>query len=152
MVLTIFLADKVFPKENPHIYYTKSQGSAQRAHGRLFDSVTNLKAKYRRSKIFEPRARRSLEKTITSKATSTCSGRRASHFKDLIETDDADDLDTQEMLEWLKSNVDNYHKCVEKWEKTNKERLQRILSNEKQSYLQEFPCIQQSWGYTLVCT
>lgn len=146
----------MFAKENCDIYYTKSQGSVQRAHGRLFDAVTNLKAKYRRNKVFEPRARRSLQETLRPKpSTSTYSERpAASHFDDIIAAhDDDDDTCTQEeMLEWLRSNVDNYPACAEKWDKTNNERLQRILSDEKQSYLQEFPCIQRSWGYTLVCT
>lgn len=55
------------------------------------------------------------------------------------------------MIEWLKSNVHDYSSCAEKWDKTNKERLKRILSNERESYIQEFPCIRRFRGYTLVC-
>lgn len=150
----LFLTERVFPKENYKIYYTKPKGSLERAHGRLFDAVTNLKAKYRRNKVFEPRARRSLEKVLTQKpSTSSSSERSTAHFDDLVAADNnnENDQEIKEMIEWLKSNVDNYSSCAEKWDKTNKERLKRILSNENKSYLQEFPCIQRSWGYNLVC-
>lgn len=143
----------MFPKENLNIYYTKPAGSLQRAHGRLFDGVTNLKAKYRRNKVFEPRARRSLEKSYQPKpCTSTSSERVVANFYDLIAADDAEVSNTEdieELLEWLRSNADNYPACAEKWHKTNKERLKLILSNE--TCLQEFPCIKRSWGYLLVC-
>lgn len=144
----------MFPKENSSIYYTKPNGSLGRAHGRLFDAITNLKAKYRRNKVFEPRARRSLQKIFTPKpSTSSSSERSTTHFDDLIAADIDDDTnqDIQEMIEWLKSNVHDYSSCAEKWDKTNKERLKRILSNERESYIQEFPCIRRSWGYNLVC-
>lgn len=143
----------VFPAENICIYYTAAPLGVRRSQGRLFDAVTNLKAKYRRNKIYEPRARRSLDEKFKS---STSTHQRPILNKEDLITDSEDELklntqDIEECLEWLQTNVDSYALCVEKWTQTNAQRLQRVLSEkEVQTYIKSFPCLRRTWGHTLV--
>ncbi|XP_048005884.1 uncharacterized protein LOC125241434 [Leguminivora glycinivorella] len=116
---------RVFPAENTSIYYTKGPQVFGRAHGRLFDAVTNLKAKYRRNKIYQPRARRSIEKTFTPTTASVehaTTNKRTAPVREGPETtsDSQADLDSEnteieECFEWLRSTADNYTLCNEKW-------------------------------------
>lgn len=141
----VFFSERLFPSENVHCYYTKPKAGIQRAHGRLYDAVVNLKAKYRRQKVYQPRARRSLEKTLTPEpSTSTCTSVNLHNNKISITQEE------EECLEWLRCSSDDYALCAEKWQSTNQHRKQRVLSNEKESYIQEFPCLKRSWGHELV--
>lgn len=146
----------MFPAENCSIYYTKASDGLGRAHGRLYDAVTNLKAKFRRNKVYQPRARKSLlDKTLTPGEPKEYSNKR---ITSLSEEDSAsiseEDLDSaeviEECLEWLRCSADNLALCTEKWTKTRKRRLQRVLSEETHTYLLEFPCLKRSWGHSLV--
>lgn len=106
---------RVFPKEETHIYYTAASTGVRRPHGRLYDAVTNLKAKYRRSKVFEPRARRSLDEKFKSGTSSTDQRPILSKDDLIIDSECEQELDTQfeieECCEWLQSSVDNCNLC-----------------------------------------
>ncbi|XP_073944576.1 uncharacterized protein [Choristoneura fumiferana] len=132
-------AERVFPLERLESYYTKPKVGLHRAHGRLFDGVSNLKAKYRKHGVYEPRARRSLQKSPTAASSS------APSTSNLPITPEE-----EETLEWLRCSTDDFGLCNEKWQRTNEQRKQRVHSNEKLSYLQEFPCLKRSWGHALL--
>lgn len=80
-----------------------------RAHGRLFDAVTNLKAKYRRNKIYQPRARRSLEKTTKASVQYATTNKRTAPDREdpEITSESEADLNTEieECFEWLRSSA-----------------------------------------------
>ncbi|KAI8430594.1 hypothetical protein MSG28_000811 [Choristoneura fumiferana] len=132
-------AERVFPLERLESYYTKPKVGLHRAHGRLFDGVSNLKAKYRKHGVYEPRARRSLQKSPTAASSS------APSTSNLPITPEE-----EETLEWLRCSTDDFGLCNEKWQRTNEQRKQRVHSNEKLSYLQEFPCLKRSRGHALL--
>ncbi|XP_073967143.1 uncharacterized protein isoform X2 [Choristoneura fumiferana] len=134
-----FFSERVFPLERLESYYTKPKVGLHRAHGRLFDGVSNLKAKYRKHGVYEPRARRSLQKSPTAASSS------APSTSNLPITPEE-----EETLEWLRCSTDDFGLCNEKWQRTNEQRKQRVHSNEKLSYLQEFPCLKRSWGHALL--
>lgn len=133
--------DRLFPSENLALYYTKPKAGLQRAHGRLYDAVVNLKAKYRKHKVYQPQARRSLDKILTPELTSP--SKQGVTGPPITEEE-------EECLEWLRCSSDDYALCMEKWRKTNAQRKQRVFSSEKESYLHEFPPLKRLWGHELV--
>jgi hypothetical protein len=146
---------RVFPAENISTYYTAASSGHGRPHGRLYDAVTNLKAKYRRNKIYEPRARRCLDKTITPLSSPANSNKKpADEFAlQLAAGENGDPIpqtDLEECLEWLRSSADNFSLCEEKWNKTRARRLNLLLSLDTQKYIQDFPCLKRAYGQVLV--
>lgn len=106
--------------------------------------------------MYQPRARRSLldktgvspgaeKKKIDNKRIVSLSE------EDSSTSEDCDSAEVEECLEWLHCSTDNLALCTEKWSKTRKQRLQRVISEETHTYLQEFPCLKRSWGHSLVC-
>ncbi|KAI5647062.1 hypothetical protein NE865_01317 [Phthorimaea operculella] len=140
----------LFPAENLECYYTKPKTGVHRAHGRLFDAVVNLKAKYRRHKVYQPRARRSLDNTLTPSSSNQGFEETLTPSTSNQCFEETTTQEEEECMEWLRCSSDDYALCAEKWEKTNKLRKKRVHSNEKQSYLQEFPCLKRSFGYELL--
>ncbi|KAB0795227.1 hypothetical protein PPYR_12066 [Photinus pyralis] len=133
----------IFPTEQPETYYVPayrdSRGKPISAHGKLYDRYVNTRVKYQKLELISKSSRKNKDLNPDNVTNN-----------DVNEDEEL----VQEFMNWLKHNVDPFHKVVDYWRLTSKSRLKAFSNDniEIYQYYDLYPSLKQPLGYSLLTT